>query len=351
MLHSVQGDQTLKQAVATQFASRPTVRQVLSQQVFAVVCRHYPAHAAAAIDHHQHEPYTLWRPDTTGTVQAEGCLTLLLKVFVQGAQVAFGRRDMLVLTPYAPGQTSILETQDSAVALAALNDDLEQVLATLLTRFQQAQVAFWNDDDVIGRQASGISRHGWMRQMLRLGLAGHLQRSALGPQERAVVYEVLLGQPHAPSVSAIELTRESDGETYTQLLPELLIEAERDERRLLLRCPPSGHFEELESEQALAQYLYSRFAVKHQVDGLAWRRRQLAEDVFFQQSGMLLESLLNDIDRLRLSTIADNETLEQTLHWLSDPARHFFDDALAALDATPEVPDWLAGATSRDRFD
>lgn len=351
MLHSVQGDQTLKQAVATQFASRPTVRQVLSQQVFDVVCRHYPAHAAAAIDHHQHEPYTLWRPDTTGTVQAEGCLTLLLKVFVQGGQVAFGSRDLLVLTPYAAGQTSVLETQDSALALAALNHDLEQALDTLLVRFQQAQVAFWNEDDVTGPQASGISRHGWMRQMLRLGLAGHLQRSALGPQERAVVYEVLLGQPHAPSVSAIELTRESDGETYTQLLPELLIEAERDERRLLLRCPPSGQFEELESEQALVQSLYTRFAVTHQIDGLAWRRRQLAEDVFFQQSAMLLESLLNDIDRLRLSAIDDNETLEQTLHWLSDPARHFLDDVLAALNATPEVPDWLVAATSRDRFE
>ncbi len=351
MPHPVQGNQTLKQAVATQFASRPTLRHVLSQRVFEVVCKHYPAHAGTAIDHHQHEPYTLWRPDATGTVQAEGCLTLLLKVFVQGLEVAFGSRDLLVLTPYAAGQASPPDTQASAVALAALNDELEQVLATLLTRFQQAQVAFWNEDDVIGPLASGTSRHGWMRQMLRLGLAGRLQSSALGPHERAVVYEVLLGQGQAPSVSAIELTRESDGETYTQLLPDLLIEAERDERRLLLRCPPSGQFEELASEQALVQHLYTRFAMKHQVDGLAWRRRHLADDVFLQQSGMLLESLLSDIDRLRLSTIVDNETLEQTLHWLSDPARHFLDDVLAALDYAPEVPNWLAAATSRDRFD
>lgn len=347
MPDSISTPATLKEAVAVQFAKRPTLRQVLSQRVFDVVAKHYPDHAAAIIEHDRREPYTLLRHDSQGALHPEPFLDLLLKAFVQGLDVAFGIRDTLLLVPYDPAQAR-QQPASSALLLAVLNRDLDAMLGSLMAGLQQAQVAFWNADDAL---ESGISRHGWMRQMLRLGLLSQIDHVVPGEDERAVLYGVLLGHRGAPSISAIELTYQSDGETFTRLLPDLLIEAEREERQLLVRCPPSGFLQVFDSQQDFTVYLHERFASRQQVDKLTWQRRSLAGDVFLQQSGMLMEVVLADVDRLRLSAIDGSDTLERTLWALTDPARYFLDDPLPPRARTPEVPRWLAAASSRDRFE
>ncbi|WP_449430778.1 hypothetical protein [Pseudomonas putida] len=354
---------TLKQLVATQFASRPTFRDVLSQQVFTVVGKHFPERASTLVDHGTLEPYTLLRPDAKGKERPEPFLKVMLEAYQQGLDVAFGAEDWLQLERYDQAYLSAYferlngakDDRDDGLArmpLAGLNADLNAVLASLLSEFQQAQLGFWNQDDGVATDTTGISRHGWMRQVLRLALMGNVAAAGLEDDEQACVYEVLLGMPAGPSVSAIELSYRVGEASFGQLLPDLLIEAERDERSLLLRCSPSGHIQAFESLQAFAEHLRDELLSAVQFDRLAWRRRTFAGDAWLQQSGMLLDKLLDEVERLRLSSIADSESLELAMSALTDPSRYFFNDTLFDSGAPPAaLPTWLMQASDADRFE
>ncbi|MGE7990334.1 dermonecrotic toxin domain-containing protein [Pseudomonas sp. NPDC089554] len=353
---------TLRRAVARQFAYRPTLRNVLSEAFFKVVATHYPGHAAEAIDHHQSEPYTLVRPGADGTLQPERLLSLLLDAYVQGYVVAFGASDKLKFRPFAEeyldytleglsGNRYDAGQGSSLLALAPLNDDLNAVLATLLVSFQKAQVRFWNEDDAITPDVTGVSRHAWMRQVLRVALLGNISYSNLGSDERNVLYDMLLGMDKGLSVSVVELDYQVGDETFSRLLPGLLLEAEREERSLVVLCVPSGLFQAFASLQDFEQYLHRSEVPLSQFDRLDWRRRTFQGDPFQQQSGLLLNSLLQDLERVRLSSLTSREALEQVMAEITDPSRYFLDDAFFGESDTPSsVPDWLNTAASEDRF-
>lgn len=353
---------TLREAVAKQFAYRPTLRNVLSEALFKVVARHYPAHAAIAIDHYKDEPYTLVRPGANGALQPERLLSLLLDVYVQGYVVAFGAKDVLKLRPFAEEYLDYtLDDLDGArysagqdsdlLALAPLNDDLNTVLATLLGSFQRAQVRFWNEDDAVTPDVTRVSRHAWMRQALRVALLGNVTRSTLGDEERNCLYEMLMGMNRAFSVSVVELEYQVDDQTFSRLLPGLLLEAEREARSLVVLCAPSGVFQAFTSLQAFEQHLYQSQVLQLQFERLDWRRRTFQGDPFQQLSGLLLSSLLEDVERVRMSSVTGRETLEQLMSELTDPSRHFLNDVFFSQgDAAPSFPDWLAAGTGEDRF-
>ncbi|MDH0304180.1 MULTISPECIES: DUF6543 domain-containing protein [unclassified Pseudomonas] len=353
---------TFKAAVARQFAYRPTLRYVLSQEIHKVLVKHHPDQATASIDHDLAEPYTLIRPGLDGKRHPEALLSLLLSVFVQGQKVAFGVRDSLRLEAFGRAaledffeQVTGIDADDDSLtelSLAPMNDDLDTVLQSLIPTFLQAHIRFWEQDDAIVPAITTVSRHGWMRQALRSTLLRSVARSGWRDEERDCLYEVMLGLQKGTSVSAIELTFTQDGTSFSQLLPDLLIEAEREERELIVRCQPGGRVQAFESISAFMASLHAELAPRLLFDELAWQRRTFDADPFLQQSALLLSSLLADVERLQLSDITDAEQLEQTLALLTDPSRMFYSDDLFTADApTAGVPAWLAAASTQDRFE
>ncbi|WP_313458009.1 DUF6543 domain-containing protein [Pseudomonas sp.] len=350
---------TLKEAVAAQFAYRPTFRHTLSKAVLEAVARRFPDKANVTVDHDSQEPYTLYRRNQQGKPRPERLLDLLLKAYLQGITIAFGEHDKLLLQGYdrslldavfesTPGGTP--PDEGAMLALNDLNDDLNAALAGLMSAFQQAQVRFWNEDDAIIPVTTGIGRHGWMRQVLRASLLGAAQSSELAEEEKACLYEVLLNAPDKPAVAAIELEYSVGAERFTHVLPDLLIEAERETRGLVIHCMP-GRFAAFDSLGDFEAHLASQYAAAEDTS-LSWRRLAFEGDACLQQSALLLEGLLDAVQRLRLSSITDIRTLEQALSTLTDPATRFLNDHYFPVDAErPALPQWLLQATDADQFE
>lgn len=358
---------TLKNAMATQFANRPSLREVLCKQVHKAIVTTFPSTAATPIDTSQADPFTAMRPDEDGTLRPKPLISAMLESFVAGDRMRYDPADELRLAKYADllledtfNQLALGASNDDAeknrtdevgqpLSLALLNERLNQVLASLFDDYQQAQIDFWNTTDDL---REGITRHAWMRQALRFTLAGNVGSSGLSEQAQACVCEVLLGENQAPSVAALEFSLVNAAKTTQLLHGDLLIEAQTDEQNLLIWCSPAGAIRAFESAQAFGEAVLDELSVRRSFERLSWQRRTLNGDVFLQQSGILLERLLDDIQGLALGAITTSDGLENAVAWLSDPSRWFLeDDFFTDYDLTPEPPDWLTAASSRDRFE
>ncbi|MDH0646043.1 hypothetical protein N5D48_01325 [Pseudomonas sp. GD03858] len=298
---------TIREAVVLQFAQRPSLRYVLSKAIHELLLKHDPDKVTATIDHHSEEPYTLVRPGLDGKLRPERLLSLLLGVFVQGQRVAFGVRDTLRLKAFGFSyledffeQVTGVDSDDDSIELplAPLNDAFNELLESLVAKFQQAQANFWDQDNGATASIAHISRHGWMREVLRSIQLNHVVRSDWGDEEKDCLYAVMLGLKSSASVSAIELTFTVDGASFKQLLPDLLIEAERETSTLIVRCEPGGRIQRFESLADFTDNLRDELAQRLDFDELTWQRRTFTADPFLQQSGLLLDSLLADVERL-----------------------------------------------------
>ncbi|MDH0733447.1 hypothetical protein N5F23_05760 [Pseudomonas sichuanensis] len=345
----------LKQACARQFAGRPTLRQVASQQILKLLASKFPWVAAVQPALDNADPFMLDSPVPEADYWTTAPLVdVVMQALLDGAPMNLealrGRTYNLgVDDPYRfPASQSELDTR----ALHGVTDAFNDLLRDLTAAFCRAQVDFWNAAPSLVPDESGLSRHRWMQQTLRTALLGSVRTQSLAEDARTCLYELLAGRTATMQVNAIEVTMTSGQDEQRELLPDLLVILERDETRLMLCCQPSGQVRAYKSLDAFAIDLRDRLAHRGRFDSLTWSRYELEGEPFLQQSGLLLGWMLSRLDHLPWLSIDTVEQLEAWFAHLSDPSTLFF-EATYFDEQSPGlgVPDWLAQASSQDRFE
>lgn len=334
--------------VATQFANRPSLREVVAKAGFDALAARYPWTRQNHPKLHSIEDFVIL-PATNDEQPAEPehLVDRLLEHFLNGQPLALKPTEQLSLNPpviFRPKEQA--PTID--IRMAELNVAYDDMLATLCETFQQAQVSFWNSRDA----DSDVTRLRWMQQMLKAALLGTLERQDLDSEQKSLLYAVLAqARPAAATVQGVQVSLEAAGNTVHEVLPDLLITGKKDLRELVLWCKPSGTVRGFNGLAAFATALGEELSERHAFDTMSWACTALAEDPFGYQARQLLNCLLQRIDRVQLGDIKHVSDLEEKFSELSDPSS-VFPTCFRLEQATPAValPDWLEKATASDRF-
>lgn len=351
--HPARSSLTVRESVALQFASRPTLRQVLAQGVYQAIIRHYPALTTQLPETSTAEDFTVIPASVSPGIKPDLLVEWLLGAFLQGRDVVFDAGSYLSVQPVAGATDDDAEHDPLAglnMDLAHLSTDFGLQLNGLIPRFKQAQVDYWNAHSISAPDEEGIVRHRWMAQTLRMAALGDESVSRLDEDERTCLFEWLAGGNRAPETYALELEIQSGERRFTGLRSDLLLTAENDQRRVVLWCRAGGAVRSFESLDTFGLALKDHLGETLQFDSLIWNRYPLTGDAFLRQSALLLSDMLDQVQILSLEGLQDVPQMEQAYAQLTDPARFFMNVAYDQYDAAP-APAWLDGASDADRFE
>ncbi|HKS14804.1 MAG TPA: hypothetical protein VJS90_17370 [Pseudomonas sp.] len=345
-----------KTAVAGQFATRPTLRQITAQKALHVLVARYPLIATSYPSLTSAAPLYLMQPNGQGGWSVAPLVDVLLQALFSGNRLDLRDTDgldhRLSLNPPQrfDAATAADETLDLAqvrIRLDHLSTDFNDLLALLPELFRQAQVDYW--------RASGsaqVSRDRWLQQLLRTALLHNLPLQALDEQERACVRGLVAAGVQAPPVFLVEVVFEADGTRQSRRLPNLLVMGEWDERTVILWCAPSSVVRGFASIEDFALALQQEMAECVRFDAMSWNRFELQGDVFAVQSAALLDGMLALLDPAGSTPGGSLPSLEQAFAALSDPSQVFIEGYAAnAGGKALTVPDWLADADAADMFE
>ncbi|MFV3287447.1 hypothetical protein ACNFBR_01780 [Pseudomonas sp. NY11955] len=338
---------SFKQLVATQFANRPSLREVVATAGFDALAARYPW---TRKNHPQLQSIeglrVLHDQDEAPSTQPDSLVDTLLEHFLSGQPMALKPTDQLSLNPPAIFRPQPV-TPTIDIRMADLNTAYDEMLATLSETFQQAQISFWNGRD----GDSDVTRLQWMQQVIKAALLDTLERQGLDSDQKAVLY-ALLAQTHTTAtVHALQVSLGSPGSRVHEVLPDLLITAPEDARERVLWCKPSGTVRGFNGLDAFAAALREELSEHHAFDTMSWACTALSEDPFGYQARQLLNGLLQNIDQVQLGAIEHVGDLEAVFSKLSDPSS-VFPTCFHLVQSTPAItlPDWLEKATATDRF-
>lgn len=336
----------LKHAVAAQFASRPTLRQVAGEQIMKVIVAHYPLVAVHRPGLTCAEPLYLmaWQPERFWRHQP--LVDVVLQAMLDSKPLAFGADDHLSLDP--PQRFYAIEDRfESAdgdrIEPAPLTDALNALLPMLPWHFQQAQIAYWNGQGDIDRDL-------WLQQVLRASLLDGLGDEALAPAQRRVLRELLLGRCAGFDVQVVQVTLRSAEDTFDERLAGLLVMASDEVDDVTLWCSPQGQVSGYDSRAAFSESLQVQMAGRYRFDAMSWTGFSADGDAFALFSALLLDILLQRLERLRWSTIDSVERLQQHFHQICDPADFFAERSSSWPGASAlELPTGLQRAHKDDQ--
>lgn len=148
---------TFKQRVASQFAQRPTLREVVAKAGLTILANRYPWITRNHPQLQSLEPFTLIHGAGKQPAQAS-LVNTLLDHFLTGKGMALTRTDVLSIAPplpFLPQTAGVGPNAQPEVSLNMdnLNRDFDELLAALTEAFQQAQIGFWAASDA----TSGLS--------------------------------------------------------------------------------------------------------------------------------------------------------------------------------------------------
>ena len=306
--------------VKAMFANRPTLRQVVDQQLMQRVQARYPSIARRRPQLKSAEALLLLAPH--GPVRP--LLDVVLQAMLEARPLDFSSVDG---ADYSfQGEPAEGDAVEPKVLAASLN----QLLPLLPEHFYQAQIAFWNGS------GEDIDRDLWLQQMLRASLFDGLRAASLGGDERTCLQDVLLGRLAGITVQAVRVHLQAGPTNYSEILPDLLITASDEVRKTILSCMPGGQVKSFDSLEQWAFALQRRMGQRFAFDSMSWELFTGDGDAFALQSALLLESLLADVARLRRSRIATVAQLEQLYAQASEPAK-FFAPRSPEVDALPAL--------------
>ncbi|MFG0408727.1 hypothetical protein [Pseudomonas sp. FYR_11] len=339
---------SFRQLVATQFANRPRLREVIARAGFEVIAARYPWTRSQHPHLQSIQGFSILRGVNGQPPTASGQLVdTLLTHFFTGQPMALQPTDQLSMDPPA-----VFRPQDSDPAIDLrmedLNTDFDNMLSTLSETFQRAQVSFWNGCE----KDSDVTRLQWLQQLLKAALLGTLERQGLDHDQKALLY-ALLAQSHAAAqVQALQVFLARPGDTLQWVLPDLLVTGRQGARELILWCQPSGTVRSFDDLAAFSLALREALYEQHAFDSMSWACTPLREDPFAYQARQLLNGLLQRIDRLQLRPGDKASDLDERFYTLSDPS-WVFPASFVLQPSTPAIgfPDWLGNASLTDRFE
>ena len=310
-----------KRAAALQFGDRPTLRQVVSEQLLALLLSELPWLALVEPTLPSADALMLDSPDpSTPYWSTEPLVDRVLQAMLQTNSVDLepvdGRHHNLGLVdPYRfAGSDSAFDTRQLSGLTGPINDLIEQ----LPQHFCQAQLDYWRSQG-----SSGASRDQWLQLLLKTAVLRGLPLQGLDAQEQACIRGLIRGGRDQPAVSFVQTRLTTGSGHWDETLCHLLITGEWDERQVVLWCAPSGNVRGFPSLAAFALVLRDELAQRYSFDGLSWQRYPVEGNVFAQQVGLLLETLFTQVDRVRYGQLADVAALERLFAQMSDPAQWF----------------------------
>lgn len=219
--------QDFKRAVALQFASRPTLRQVVGRKVLQLLVERHPKLSTVRPLLADAEPLRLLIPQPgPGNAQLSvPLLQVLLQAVLDGTAL-----NLETLHEQDHGLTFVepyrFEGSDGFefIALKGITDSINDLLLELPYHFQQAQIDYWS-----GVSSAGVSRDRWLQQTLKSALLRNLPLQGLGDPQTACIHGLLKGGAEQPSVFTVEVQLEANGQSFLRMLPNLLVVGEWDE--------------------------------------------------------------------------------------------------------------------------
>ncbi len=325
-----------RQAVASQFGDRPTLRQVASEQLLRLLLAELPWLADVTPALTTADPLMLDSPDPSSTYWTTAPLVdrvleaLLDPQLLSIEPLADGRYYNLGLTGIHrfAGSTTEFDTRQ----LSGLSPALNQLLEQLPQHFCEAQVAYWR-----AKGSAGVSRDSWLQLLLRIALLRGLPWQGLAPQEQACIRGLLHGGDDQPPVYFVQTHLISASQQHHQMQCQMLVCGEWDEREVVLCCAPSGAVRSFDSLSAFGLGLRDELAQGYAFEQMTWQRYPVKGNIFSQQVSLLLETLLQRVEHARYGDIKDVPALEQRFAQLSDPSSWFevYQDETPAVKAPP----------------
>lgn len=335
-----------RSAVAAEFAARPTLRRLLARQTLSVLSQAHETVAAAAmpdaeslilvIPQHQH---WVQRPLVESLFEAMRQGTSLQALGIEGGEF------LVAATADYPFKDPHGNMLEEAVAIGPQLPAIDAVLQALIETFVQAQLDYWAAPSSLGE-----SRDRWLQLMVKSALLQNLPLQVLDAQQTACVHSMLKGGARRPSVFAVEVELMCEGERQRVLSPKLLLEAEYDERLILLWCAPSSRVRAFDGYDAFAQGVRDELAERYRFDALTLHRYELEGDPFAHQSAFVLEGLVQAIHCTQDWRTADAVTIDALFAQLSDPAALFIEGYAVAPVSTLVVPPGLRAVKGADGF-
>lgn len=333
-------------AVATEFATRPSLRQLIARQALDVLGA---AHALVADTGMPNAESLVLLIPTQNHWRRQPLVDALLDAFLQGVPLerlgSEGGEFMILASepyPFKDAQAVIL---DEAVSIAQQMAALDAEVQMLIETFCQAQVDYWAAP---GR--FGASRDRWLQLTIKSALLHNLPLQDLDAQQTACVHDVFKRSAARPTVFAVEVELTCEGLQQRVVSPNLLIQGEYDERLVLLWCAPSSRVRAFDSIDAFARALRDELAEHYRFDTLTWHRYILEGDPFAQQGALILEGLLQAIQHAHTWRSADPLVLDKLFTRLSDPASLFIEGYAVAPSSALQLPPGFQRVTPADGF-
>nr|WP_314876746.1 DUF6543 domain-containing protein [uncultured Pseudomonas sp.] len=341
----------LQYAVAAQFSTRPTLRQVVGEQLMKLIIAQYPLIATHRPEMTSAEALYLMSPQDDGSWRSEPLVDTVLQALLDVQPLdyadAHGLDYRFSLQPperfYAiadsdqTAEGDVISPQPLAAAFNELLDHVEE-------HYQQALINHWNGE------GAAIDRGLWVQQVLRASLLLGLRDHEIEPAARAALQELVLCKKEGISVQAVRVRITCDDTVVEQVLPGLLVTAQDESTSVSLWCSPAGN---LSSYASLAEFglaLQVQFAEQYRFDSFEWSAFEAAGDAFALLSGLLLDAMLADLAALRWSEIGTVDALVERFEQLSEPSHFFARRADAPVDQRAlKLPHGLRVAGADDR--
>ncbi|MCE5975607.1 dermonecrotic toxin domain-containing protein [Pseudomonas sp. JR33AA] len=336
-----------RQAVARQFDDRPTLRKVASEQLLRVLLSELPWLADVSPVLTTADPLMLDSPAPSNPYWTNGPLVdRVLAALLDSQPLSLeplddGRHYNLGLTEAYrfPGSISEFDTRQ----LSGLSPALNKLVQQLPQHFCEAQLEYWRAND-----KGGVRRDSWLQLLLRIALLRGLPLQGLDAQEQACIRGVLHGGDDQPAVYFVQTQLISASLQHDQLQCLMLVCGEWDEREVVLWCAPSGTVRSFDSLTAFGLALRDELAQDYAFEQMRWQRYPAEGNVFAQQVSLLLDALLDRVERARYLAIKDVPALERRFAQLSDPSSWFE----VYQNDTPAVvpPPGLRASAAQDSF-
>lgn len=348
---------TMRHAVSSCFMSRPTLRQVLEREAYKLIVRQMPSVLTYAPGLRSAAEIFVQMPaDENNFYAVQPFIDVFLQAMVEGQPFTLTsdhrfttRRDGTMFHDLTTNNGQIVKQVTLDPSL--LNSVMVQLQSEALRHFSQAHVAYWNASNYTDATFGGISRHQWLGEILRVGMACNLRSARLSEGQRKCLEDLLLGNSGAFELLAVEACMTRDGENFDELQAELLIHASDEVHQIWLWCHPDGRVEGFEDLVAFGDAFEWAMARRYRFDALSWRRYQLEGDVLLQQSGLILQFLLGRVTRLQTFAFDSVDALEVQLFSLTDPGMLMLElDCFEQNGAGAELPEVLTGGSSRRRL-
>lgn len=337
-----------KAVVARQFADRPRLRQVLGEQLLALLVRKHPILARVTPALASAEALELLIPDPhRQSWQRKPLLDVAVQAALDGAALSLdpvgGRHFGLALAePYRfPGASDRFEYHQ----IDASDAELDELLLALPDYWRQAQVDYWR-----AAGPSGVSRDRWLQLVLKMALLRNLPLQGLDTYQQACVHGLLGPIAKRPSVFAVNVQMTSKGQHFNEQQACLLVTGEWDEQQVILWCSPSSVVRAFDSLGDFARALRDELAGRHRFDEMTWHRQELEGDVFAQQAALMLEAMFARSQQVAGRVLEGASEKNRVIDALSDPAQWFIDGYYLAPPRQAMLPPGVARAGVASSF-